>query len=116
MARQRASGAAAPLVVSVLIPLAVIAVAIAVLVSVVASGGGRRAADKELDARAQTVKKAWDAVGQPSGASSLRQLGKRLDAKLVVVHGQRPAAGKTSGDTRSYAFAARHARALRVAL
>src|SRR5205807_2415645 len=52
----------------------------------------------------------------PSGKSDLGRLGKRLNATLGVVSGQKPAAGKTSGDTRSYGFATRRNRTLRVAL
>src|SRR5437764_15289407 len=97
----------APLVAGVLIPLAIVAAAIAVAVAVVATGGGRRATNTELDARAATVKKAWDAVGRPSSTAQLDRLGKRLNAKLKVVPGGKRAAGVTRGDVRSYAFASK---------
>ena len=98
------------------VPAVVLGVVIAIVAAVLASGGGKRAANKELDARAATVKKAWDTVGRPADSAQLDRLGKRLNATLRVVGGRHPQAGTTSGDVRRYAFAARDRRTLRVAL
>ncbi|MFL5894116.1 MAG: EAL domain-containing protein [Thermoleophilaceae bacterium] len=98
------------------LPLGLIAVVIAVAASVVATSGGRRAANKELDARGATVKKAWDAAGRPSRPADLKVLGRRLNAQLRLVPGRKPAPAKTAGDVRTYAFAAHGKRTLRVAL
>ena len=104
------------LFVGVLLPLALIAALTAGLAVFVASGAGRRAADKELDARAATVKKTWDALDRPSGKPQLARLGRLLNAQLVVVRGRHPQAATTTGDLRSYAFPTRDRRTLRVAL
>src|SRR3954471_2635434 len=120
MARERSSAPArwngSPLVASLLVPIAVLIAILAVAVAIVATSGGRRAADKELDARAVSVKKAWDAVGQPTRQADVALLGKRLGAKLRVVRGNHPAAGATKGDVRAYAFGSRKGRTLRIAL
>src|SRR5437764_10260266 len=120
MARERSAAPArttgGTLVVAVLTPIAIVAVLVAVAAALIANGGGRSAADKELDARARTVERAWASLDRPSGRSALAQLSRRLDAGLVVVRGRKPAAGKTPGDTRTYAFAAPNARTLRVSL
>src|SRR4051812_47431528 len=105
-----------PLVATVAVPAALIAVLIAVAAVLLASGGGQRAANKELDARAANVKESWDAAGRPGGGSQLRRLGVRMNAQLRVVRGRHPQAGTTSGDVRNYAFATRERRTLRVAL
>lgn len=101
---------------TVAVPAALIAVLIAVAAALLASGGGQRAANKELDARAADVKKSWDAAGRPGGGSELRRLGVRMNAQLRVVRGRHPQAGTTSGDVRNYAFATRDRQTLRVAL
>ena len=101
---------------TVAVPAALIAVLIAVAAALLASGGGQRAANKELDARAASVKKSWDAAGRPGGGSELRRLGVRMNAQLRVVRGRHPQAGTTSGDVRNYAFATRDRQTLRVAL
>src|SRR5260221_2161649 len=120
MARLRSNDPArrggSPLAISVLAPLAVLAAVLAIAAALVATSAGHRAADKQLDARAVTVKKAWDAAGQPAGKADLRRLGKRLNARLAVVHGSTAAPGKTSGGVRSYAFRSRGQRSLNVAL
>jgi diguanylate cyclase (GGDEF)-like protein len=100
----------------VLLPLAIVGVAIAVAVAVVATGAGKRAADRELDARAATVKKAWEVAGQPARPAALDALSRRLDARLDVVRGGTPAEGHTVGAERTYAFASRGKRVLTVAL
>src|SRR4051794_20280065 len=105
-----------PLVASVVVPAVLVAALIAVVAALLASGGGHRAADKELDARAATVKKAWDGAGRPSSAGQLDRLGNRLNAELRVVPGRHPHAGTTNGDTRNYAYATRTQQTLRVAL
>src|SRR5436190_5130200 len=104
------------LLVGVLLPLALIAAIVAIGAATVATSGGRRAANKELDARAATVKKAWDAAGQPSRARDLQALGKRLGAQLRLTRGTKPSGGVTSGNARAYAFAAHGKRTLHVAL
>jgi diguanylate cyclase (GGDEF)-like protein len=98
------------------VPLAILAVIVAAATALIANGGGHRAANKELDARALTVKRSWEALGQPSGKSALTSLGKKLDANLTVVHGRKPQHGKASGGRRTYAFAAANDRTLRVSL
>src|SRR4051794_20319737 len=105
-----------PLVVSVVLPAALISLLLAGAVALLVAGGAKRGAQKELDARAATVKKAWDGAGRPAQAAELSRLGKRLNAKLRVVRGKHPAAGTTSGDLRHYAFATRTRQTLRVAL
>jgi diguanylate cyclase (GGDEF)-like protein len=100
----------------VLLPLALVAGLTAVVVAFVAMGAGRTAADKELDARAATVKKAWDVAGRPTRKPELGRLGTRLNADLTVVRGSRPQAAATAGELRTYAFATRDRRTLRVAL
>jgi diguanylate cyclase (GGDEF)-like protein len=102
--------------VSVVVPLALLAAAVTVVVALIATSAGRRAADKELDARAATVKKAWDGAGRPAGESDLARLGRRLNADLSVLRGSRPQPAATSGNVRSYAFATRQRRTLRVGL
>jgi diguanylate cyclase (GGDEF)-like protein len=120
MTRERsaapAGGKGSPLAVRVLLPLAAAAAALAVAVAMLTTGAGQRAADKELDARAVTVKKAWDVAGQPAREADLRRLGRRLHARLAVVRGGKPSAGRTNGDVRTYRFASRRNRTLRVAL
>ncbi|HEX6714738.1 MAG TPA: bifunctional diguanylate cyclase/phosphodiesterase [Thermoleophilaceae bacterium] len=119
MARNRSAAPARngrPLVASVVLPAAVFGVLIALAAAMLASGGGKRAADKELDARAATVKKAWDGVGRPAGPAQLARLGTRLNAQLRVVRGRHPQAGATSGKVRRYAFATRDNKTLRVGL
>jgi diguanylate cyclase (GGDEF)-like protein len=111
-----ARGKGSPLALSVLLPLAVLAVALAIAVAVLGTSGGQKAVDKESDARALSVKRAWDAVGQPSGDTALQRLGRQLGAKLTVVRGRKPSAGATNGDVRTYGFPARRGRTLRVAL
>ena len=105
-----------PLLLGVLLPVAVIAAGLAIGVTLLVTGAGRRAAEKELDARAATVRGAWEAAGSPTNERELRRLGNRLDARLTVVRGRRPQAGTTAGDVRRYAFASRERRTLRVAL
>src|SRR5882757_10479233 len=104
------------LVVSVVVPLALLTVAITIGVALIATGAGRRAADKELDARAATVKKAWDGAGRPARKADLARLGRRLNADLSVERGSRPQPAATSGKVRSYEFATRQRRTLRVGL
>ena len=119
MARQRSATPARSgrsLVTSVAVPAALIGVLIAVAVAFLASGGGRRAANKELDARAATVKKAWDGSGRPRSGPELARLGTRLNAQLRVVRGSHPQSGTTDGDVRRYGFATRDRSTLRVAL
>src|SRR5438067_2437879 len=120
MARERSAAPArttgGTLVIAVLAPIALVAVLVAFGAALIANGGGRSAANKELDARTRTVERAWASVGRPSGKSSLAQLSGRLGAGLVVVRGGKPAAGKTVGDTRTYAFAEPSDRTLRVSL
>ncbi|MEA2494120.1 MAG: diguanylate cyclase [Thermoleophilaceae bacterium] len=102
--------------VGVVLPCAILAALLAVAIAVIVSSGGRRAADKELDARAATVKKAWDAQGRPSRQRDLKRLGTRLNAQLRVVRGRHPKVAVTTGDVRHYAFATRDRRTLRIAL
>src|SRR3954451_9994615 len=119
MALGRSSDAARSgrsLFVGVLLPLALIAALTAGLAVFVATGAGRRAADKELDARAATVKKAWDATDRPTAKPELARLGRQLNAKLVVIRGRHPQAAVTKGELRHYAFPTRDRRTLRVAL
>jgi diguanylate cyclase (GGDEF)-like protein len=103
-------------VASVVLPAILVGVLIAVAAALLAGGGGQRAAHKELDARAATVKEAWNSVGRPAEGRQLDRLGRRLNAKLRVVRGSHPLAGQTSGDVRRYAFPTRGDRTLRVAL
>src|SRR6476646_7565592 len=105
-----------PLVVSVVLPAALISLVLAGAVAVLVAGSAKRAAEKEINARAATVKKAWDGAGRPARAPELTRLGKRLNAQLRVVRGSHPQAGTTSGDLRHYAFATRNRETLRVAL
>jgi diguanylate cyclase (GGDEF)-like protein len=100
----------------VVLPAFVLGVLIALVAALLASGGGQRAANKELDARAATVKKAWDGVGRPARPADLARLGARLNAKLGVIRGRHALAGTTSGNRRRYAFATRQDRTLRVTL
>src|SRR3954451_3172735 len=104
------------LLVGVLVPLALIAALTAGLAGVLATGAGRRAADKEIDARAATVKKAWDATGRPMAKAQLVRLGRQLNAQLAVRSGIRPSTATTTGDVRHYAFPTRDRRTLAVAL
>src|SRR4051794_37761657 len=119
MARSRSSAPARnglPLFVSVVVPAAIVAALIAAAVVVLVTGAGHRAASKELDARAATVKKAWDGAGRPAKDSDLQRLGQRLNATLRVVRGRHPQPGSTTGKIRHYAFATRNRETLRVAL
>ena len=119
MAARRSSSPARnglPLALSVVFPVALLAALLAVAAAVLVSGGGQRAADKELDARAATVKKAWDVAGRPTHGAPLHQLGARLNASMSVVRGAHPQAATTAGGQRRYAFATRGHQTLRVAL
>ena len=98
------------------LPVALISVALAAAVALLVASGGSRAADKELDARAATVKKAWDTAGRPTHGTDLRRLGIRLNAQLRVVRGKHPQAGTTQGNVRRYGFATRDRQTLKVAL
>src|SRR4051794_20258154 len=104
------------LALSVVLPAVVISLILAAAAAFMVAGAAKRAANKELDARAATVKKAWDGTGRPTRAADLTQLGKRLNAKMRVVRGRHPQAATTSGKVRSYAFATRDRQTLRVAL
>lgn len=99
-----------------MLPVALLAALLAVGVALLVAGGGRRAASKELDARAATVKKSWDAVGRPTAQADLQRLGKRLGAQLRVVNGRHPQPGTTRGDVRRYAFATRNKKTLQITL
>jgi diguanylate cyclase (GGDEF)-like protein len=103
-------------VVGVLVPLALLAALIVAVVAMLAISAGRHAAVKELDARAATVKKAWDLSGRPSAKPELAVLGRRLTATLAVERGAMPALAATTGGVRRYAFPTRDGRTLRVAL
>jgi diguanylate cyclase (GGDEF)-like protein len=103
-------------VAGVVLPVAVLGALVTVAVALVMSGGAHRAAGKELDARALTVKNAWAAAGRPAERSELQRLGQRLHAQLRVVRGTRAQAGTTSGDVRRYSFPTRGRASLRVAL
>jgi diguanylate cyclase (GGDEF)-like protein len=103
-------------VVGVVIPIALVCALIAGAVALLVGGGGQRAAEREVDARAATVKKSWDAVGQPTAKRDLRRLGLRLGARLRVTSGSHPEPGKTTGDVRRYAFATHKRTTLLVAL
>ena len=119
MARSRSAAPARPglpLFVSVVLPAAIIAALLAVAVVFLTTGSGRRAADKQLDARAATVKKAWDGAGRPTKGAQLARLGTRLNAQLRVVHGSHPQAATTQGGRRHYAFVTRQRQTLRVVL
>src|SRR3954454_15082422 len=110
MARTRSSTPARsglPLFLSVALPAALIAAALAAAVVLLVSGSGQRAANKELDARAANVKKAWDGAGRPTKGTELARLGQRLNAQLLVVRGRRPQPGTTTGGERHYAYATR---------
>lgn len=102
--------------VGVLLPLALVTALIVAVVASLANGGGKKATDRELDSRASTVKRTWEAAGRPTRPAQLDLLGRRVDARLSVVRRQQPAAPKTSGDFRTYRFTARGGRTLRVAL
>lgn len=101
---------------SVVLPLALLSAVLGITIALLAGSGGQRAANKELDARAVTVKKAWDVAGRPTRAPALERLGRQLKAQLRVVRGRRPRAATTEGDVRRYAFATRERTTLRVAL
>jgi diguanylate cyclase (GGDEF)-like protein len=105
-----------PLSVALVLPAAVLSLLLAAAVAVLVGGGANRAANKELDARAATVAKAWTAAGRPASAPDLQRLGARLNAKMRLVAGRHPAAPATSGDRRSYAFATRDHQTLNVSL
>src|SRR5436853_7353286 len=98
MARERSAAPArmsgGPLALRVLAPLAVVAVLIGLAVALVANAGGQKAANKELDARALTVKRSWEALGAPSGKTSLAKLRQELGAKPGALPGRQPARGK----------------------
>src|SRR5439155_14893694 len=104
------------LTVRVVLPAALVTALIAAAVAVLGAGAAHRAADKELDARAATVKKAWDAVGRPPGGAPLERLGARLSAQLRVVRGTHPAPTSNTGKLRRYAFVTGDHTTLRVAL
>src|SRR6478752_5554036 len=93
-----------PLAIGVVLPAAILTALIAVAVALLVAGGAHRAATKELDARAATVKKAWDAVGRPVAGGDLSRLGAKLGAQLQVVRGRHPAPAVTQGKLRSYSF------------
>jgi diguanylate cyclase (GGDEF)-like protein len=103
-------------VASVVVPAVVISLLIALAAAVLASGGGQRAANKELDARAANVKEAWDDAGRPARGLQLKRLGTRMNAQLRVVRGRHAQPGTTDGDFRRYGFATRDRQTLRVAL
>jgi diguanylate cyclase (GGDEF)-like protein len=104
------------LVVGIVVPMALVGGLLAVAITLLAASAGKHAADREIDTRAATVKKAWDAVGRPQDSRRLARLGTRLNAELRVVPGRHPAEPVTSGGLRRYAFATRDRRTLRVAL
>lgn len=119
MAPNRSSSAARsgiPLALGIVLPVALLAAALAVAAALIVGGAGHRAATKELDARAASVKKAWDVAGRPTRTQSLHQLGTRLNATLVVARGKHTHPAQTTGDQRHYAFATRKGQTLRVAL
>lgn len=101
---------------TVAVPAVLVALLIALAAALLASGGGQRAANKELDARAASVKKSWDAAGRPPSGPRLARLGGQMNARLRVVRGRHPQAGTTSGDVRRYGFATRDRQTLRVSL
>jgi diguanylate cyclase (GGDEF)-like protein len=103
-------------VAGALVPLGLLAALIVAVVAMLATSAGRHAAVKELDARAATVKKAWDLSGRPSAQPELAVLGRRLNATLSVAQGAKPAPATTSGNVRRYAFPTRDRRTLGVAL
>src|SRR5690242_12266524 len=78
------------LVTSVVVPVAVLGVVVAVVAALLASGGATRAAERQLDARAATVNKAWDAAGRPTSGTKLDDLSARLNANLRVLRGDHP--------------------------
>lgn len=119
MARRRSAAPAGngrPLWLRVVLPAALATALIAGGVALLVAGSATRAAEKELDARAVTVKKAWDAVGRPVGGAPLVRLGNRLNASLRVVRGRHPAAAATRGKLREYAYPTRQRTTLRIAL
>jgi diguanylate cyclase (GGDEF)-like protein len=103
-------------VAGVVLPVALLAALVTVAVALLMSAGAHRAANRELDTRALTVKNAWGAAGGPTEKSELQRLGRRLHAQLRVVRGTHAQAGITSGDVRRYSFPARPPVSLRVAL
>src|SRR5690349_7961367 len=105
-----------PMSATVVLPAVAVGVLIALATALLVSGGGTRAANTELDARAATVKKAWDGAGRPAGGAQLQRLGRQLNAGLRVVPGKHPQAGTSSGDVRNYGFATRAGRTLKVKL
>ncbi len=107
---------ASTLALRVAIPAAVLAAVIAAAAAFLVSAGGHHAADRELDARAATVKKAWDTAGRPTRGAGLDRLGHLLNARLKVQRGRHPHAPASQGDERDYAFPTRDRTTLRVAL
>jgi diguanylate cyclase (GGDEF)-like protein len=103
-------------VAGIVLPVALLGALVTVAVALSTGGGAHRAANKELDARAVTVKNAWNVAGRPSEQSELQRLGRRLHAQLRVVRGTHAQAGITSGDVRRFSFPARRSVSLRVAL
>src|SRR5947208_15469212 len=86
MARERSSTPArskgAPLAAGLLVPLAIVAAVIAVAVAVVATSGGQRATNTEVDARAANVKETWDALGRPTATAQPDRLRTPLNPPL----------------------------------
>ena len=103
------------LVVRVLLPLALLGGLVALAAGVLAGGAGQKAADDELDRRASVVRQAWRASGSPTDGAELRELGRRLDARLAIERGKPARAGQTVGDFRVREFPTR-GRTLRVSV
>src|SRR3954470_2495999 len=104
------------LLVTTVAPAALLCALLAVGVALLVSGGGKRAVDKELDARAAIIKKTWDTAGRPSTRPELRRLGTRVNANLRVIRGRHPQPGTTSGGQREYGFATRDRQTLKISL
>ena len=109
------SRAGLPLAVHVLLPLALIAAVVAVAAGMLAGGAGKQATDDELDRRAATVRRAWQASGSPTDRAELRTLGRRLGAQMSIGRGTPGATGRTEGDRRIREFRTR-GRKLTVAI
>jgi diguanylate cyclase (GGDEF)-like protein len=104
------------LVLGLVLPALIVAALIAGAVALLVNAAGHTAADKEIDARAATVKKAWDVAGRPASNPQLARLGTRLNAQLRVVRGSHPRPVTSIGKTRNYSFATRRGSTLRVGL
>src|SRR3954453_15834424 len=104
------------LLLTAVLPAALLCALLAAGVALLVAGGGKRAADKELDARAATIKKTWDTAGPPSTRPELRRLGTRVNANLRVIRGRHPQPGTTNGDQRQYGFATRDRQTLKISL